>query len=993
MSDESANKPSMGDQRRLIDAAWQQMEHVRSSQAATVSGSRARLVDDWQRSQTAVPPDSLPGYRIIGEIHRGGQGVVYQGVQESTGRTVAIKVMRDGPFAGPKEKIRFEREVQILAQLRHPNIVTIHDSGTAGTAAFFVMDYIEGDPLDAYARRYAPDLRERLRLFAAICEAVNVAHLRGVIHRDLKPGNIRVDAAGEPHILDFGLAKQSDWGGGDAPEAMTITGQFVGSLPWASPEQAEGRQQEVDLRTDVYSLGVMLYHLLTGQFPYDVSGSLTQTAHQIVHTEPQNPRSLNKLLDDEIGTIVLKTLRKERDLRYQTAGGLGLDIRRYMAGEPIEAKRDSVSYVLRKQLSRHKAAVSIGFVFLAMLVAGFGISLSFWRQAVIARDAESGQRSLAQQRATQAATEAAKAQAVSDFLIDMLAAASPEAGGTPDYTVRAAVDTAARRMDQGELSQQPQIEAAVRQVIGSTYGSLGLYDEATHQLGVALALHEQTLPTDNEDVLNCRCELAGLRRAKGQLDEAEALFQSTLDTARACPEDRRGTIARCLHGLASVARDRDQGDEAIRLSGESLALFREMPGDHDKDIAMELNDLAIALEDSGDLDAALAAREEALALFHKSLGTNHHSTGIALSNLAGTQARRGDFAEAEELYTEALEVFRATVGEKHPSVASTLGAFGLLHLKRGDFKKAEPLLRESLAMRRELLGDEHPLVATGMNNLAIAQYQAGDLEAAAATYHETLALFKRTRGADHPSVATIMNNLAAVLRVKGDLTGSIAILREALAIHLTHLDDTHPLVATARHNLGKTLMETGELEESETLLRAALATRRAVYEVDHPEIATTVDALAGVLRQRGKLDEAEALCREGLENRRRKLGDDHQSVADSLNNLAGILMDRGQLEQAESLFADALRIAEAELPAGHWHIASIRANWGEALFKLGRLDQAETELLASHQALTAARGATHPHTRRAAATLADLYESLGRPQDAATWRARSNTSE
>jgi len=278
--------------------------------------------------------------------------------------------MKEGPFAGPADRARFEREVQILAHLQHPNIVAVHDSGVAAGCFYSVMDYISGQPLDAFMENGRLSIRETLILFRKICNAVNAAHLRGIIHRDLKPSNIRIDPAGEPHVLDFGLAKVSPFdpiAGGGSP-VMTVTGQFVGSLPWASPEQAEGRPSRIDVRTDVYSLGVVLYQMLTAMFPYDVVGSMRDVLDRILHAEPVRPRTLRRQVDDEVETIVLKCLAKEPERRYQTAGDLDRDLQRYLQGEPIEAKRDSTWYVLRKQMRRHRLplAVALGFMVLVM---------------------------------------------------------------------------------------------------------------------------------------------------------------------------------------------------------------------------------------------------------------------------------------------------------------------------------------------------------------------------------------------------------------------------------------------------------------------------------------------------------------------------------------------------------------------------------------------------------------------------------------------------
>lgn len=320
---------------------------------------------------------TIPGYQLLREIHRGGQGVVYLAVQEATRRKVAIKIMREGPFAGEHDRARFEREVQVLAQLRDPHIVTVHDSGSSDGCYYFVMDFVAGFPLDQHIEMHNPPVLDILILCATIAEAVNSAHLLGVIHRDLKPGNVRVDPEGRPRVLDFGLAKLS---GNDALDSgartrMTATGQFVGSLPWASPEQARGDANKLDVRTDVYSLGVIMYQLLTGGLPYETQGPLKDVLERIASENPPPPSTRRGGIHSEVDAIVLKAMSKDCEHRYQNAGELARDIRRHLTGEPIEAKRDSALYFVTKTMQRYwvQSIIAVG---LLLLVVAFAVTIT-----------------------------------------------------------------------------------------------------------------------------------------------------------------------------------------------------------------------------------------------------------------------------------------------------------------------------------------------------------------------------------------------------------------------------------------------------------------------------------------------------------------------------------------------------------------------------------------------------------------------------------------
>ena len=343
------------------------------------SHEKAAAADNCAADPSPFDPHLLPGFAIRREIHRGGQGVVYEATQHSTGQTVAIKIMRDGPFAGPEDRARFDREVRILGHLNHPNIVGIHDRGEIAGCYYLVMDFIDGDPFDAYTASNDLTIRQKLEMFATVCDAVHSAHLRAVIHRDLKPSNILIDRNGGPYILDFGLAKRV---GDDVTQAtVTRSGHFMGSLPWASPEQVEGVSESIDLRTDVYSLGAVLYRVLAGQSPFDVSGSALATSRRVLYDEPLPPSAHARELRGDIDAIVAGCLGKRPEERYESAGALASDIRRHLAGEPVTVRAHSASYRLRKAFRRHRLAVWTSAAAFAFVVGVAATILSAYTNA------------------------------------------------------------------------------------------------------------------------------------------------------------------------------------------------------------------------------------------------------------------------------------------------------------------------------------------------------------------------------------------------------------------------------------------------------------------------------------------------------------------------------------------------------------------------------------------------------------------------------------
>jgi non-specific serine/threonine protein kinase/serine/threonine-protein kinase len=541
------------------------------SHSAHISAARAQVEAARLRHQRLFPARSdqhtrrsLPGYTLVREIHRGGQGVVYLARQNSTGRDVAVKILDRAPLSGPAGLARFEREVQTLTLLKHPNVVTIHDCGRDLDRPFLVMDYVDGRTLDAYVHREDPPLRDLLTLFARICDGVNAAHLRGVIHRDLKPGNILVDEHAEPRVLDFGLAKLAEeppLGGSAAPpRGMTQTGQFVGSLPWASPEQAEGRTDQLDIRSDVYSLGVVLFQILTSRFPYPVSGGHTQTVAHIAQTPPTRPSALRRDIDRELDTILLKCLAKDPDRRYQSAGELARDLRRYLAGEAIEARRDSLVYMMGKRIARYRAAaIAAAAVLLAVTIA-LAVSVTLWRREQHQRTVSQRNAEAAQRAAARADSQADQARAVVEFMRSVLTSVEPERKGADVRLIQVLASASAAASQR--FAAHPAREAEVRDLLGQVYDKLSMWNESKAEFTLCAELCARSAGPDDLLTLTARSRQVAALINLVHTGEAEAQLQDLLPRLHRVlgPDDPLTLMAR--RDAATVALFRGRAEEA-----------------------------------------------------------------------------------------------------------------------------------------------------------------------------------------------------------------------------------------------------------------------------------------------------------------------------------------------------------------------------------------------------------------------------------------------
>lgn len=560
-----------------IDEARREFENCAAG-SRTATFLHMGLVEGPPPELMRTLAQELPGYEMVGPLARGGQGLVLRAVQRATGREVAIKVLRAGALGTPQSRARFDREVQILGQLKHPNIVSIIDRGSAAGHEYFIMDYVRGSSLIEFVREHSLDVRSVLSLFVKLCDALSATHLRGIIHRDLKPANIRVDPSGEPHLLDFGLAKVNPddvlFG---ASAHQTETGQFVGSLHYAAPEQFHGAPDDVDLRTDVYALGVMLFQALTGALPHKVDGSLHAAIERIVKEEPPHPSRLNHEVRGDVDAIVRKCLAKEPEDRYQSAGELARELRRYLRGEPIEARRDSLVYVMAKQLARYRvASIAIALVLTAVLAA-LVISLRFWHTAERQRAAAQKNALAAQAAAERADREADQSRAVLDFMRGVLTSVEPDKGGADvrlAQVLAAAAATAPER-----FAGHPFQEAELHELLARVYDQLALWPEAVAEYGRQVALLKQHAGTDDPRTLRAESNCAGVTLNLSNFREAEETLTALLPRMeRTLGADDHATLA-ARRSLAIAMLNQGRVDEAEQI----LRALRANPAIADDD--------------------------------------------------------------------------------------------------------------------------------------------------------------------------------------------------------------------------------------------------------------------------------------------------------------------------------------------------------------------------------------------------------------------------
>jgi len=724
------------------------------------------------------PPETIGNYRIIQKLGEGGMGEVYEAEQtDPIRRRVAIKIIKWG--MDTKQVVaRFESERQALALMNHPNIAKVFDAGaTEQGRPFFVMEIVKGIPITEYCDKHRLNNRQRLDLFNQVCEGVQHAHQKGIIHRDIKASNVLVmiqDEKPVPKIIDFGVAKATAQRLTEK-SVFTEMGQLIGTPEYMSPEQAEMTGLDIDTRTDVYSLGVLLYELLVGVLPFESddlrSAGFDEIRRRIREVEPPIPSTrlttpgydtnyamnsrqtdlstLAKQLQGELDWITMKAMAKDRTQRYASASELAADILRYMKHEPVLAGPPSTAYRLKKYVRRHKVGVvAAALVVLAMIIGITGTSIGLLKAVKAER---------------QAKEEAETAQQVSDFLVDLFKVSDPSEARGNTITAREILDKGAERIST-ELQNQPKIQARLMETMGNVYRSLGLYKVASPILEKSLELKRSVYGDDHLEVADSLRALGILYDTQGRYEDAAALFKESLEVVENVFGSDHPNLARNLNSLAVVYWNQGKYDDAEPLFQRSLGIKEKALGPDDPEVGNTLTNLGVLYHLQTKYAQAEPLFKRALTISEKELGEDHPDVAAGLNNLGSLYEDMGKPQEAEPLYERALAIWEKTLGPEHSDVGIGLHNLANLYRNQGKYDKAEPYYVRSEEIFKTALGDEHPYVAYSFREHANLYREQGLHGEAEGLYKRAIDLFERSMGADHLNVAETLEQYALMLR-------------------------------------------------------------------------------------------------------------------------------------------------------------------------------------------------------------------------------------
>jgi len=926
-------------------------------------------------------------YKLLQQIGEGGFGSVFMAEQsEPVKRRVALKIIKLG--MDTREVVaRFEQERQALAVMDHPNIARVLDAGATETGRpFFVMELVKGDPIVDFCDKNNLSIRERLELFAQVCRAVQHAHTKGIIHRDIKPSNILVSSVdGNPSakVIDFGIAKAT---ASRLTERTLFTEhrQLIGTPEYMSPEQAEG-SLDIDTRSDVYSLGVLLYELLTGSTPFGGetlrSAAYAEIQRIIREVDPPRPSTrlsqnagtlasvaakrktepgrLGPTIRGELDWIVMKALEKDRGRRYETANGLGQDVMRYLNGEAVLAAPTGAGYRLKKIVRRHKGAVVAGSVVAASLVLGIAGTAWQARAASIERDeALAARESEARQRR--------------------------EADGQRDRAVAAEARAQSRAT---ELAAVSEFQSSILRQIDSTRAGEALTADLRSRYAESL---KTGVPEEQRGVMmqNFSIELGRVNATDAAAAMMDVMvFKPSLAAIEEKFKDQPLVEASLRHELAEQYEVLGLYEAALVQEELSLATRRRILGDAHEDTASSVSNLGVLLETLGKYAEAERCFEEALATRRALLGEDHRRTLISKGNLGNYYRVRGQLDKAEPLLRETLVGSRRTHGDKSRDTLIAMNTLGFLHISRGNAVEAEPLWREAYTTGKASFGPDDRDVLVWQNNLAGLLQMQGKMDEAEELLLAALAGHIRVYGDAHPSTARVMSTLSGHYIRRGNYDKAETLSRDSLSRleRLMGRDDRTTVMA--RTDLANALRSKGDLSGAEPLVRSCLESLRRLNGPDHQDTLVALANLGRLHVAQNKFAEAEAEYREAMERSTRGMGAEHPDTLVSMVNLVGVLVERRKLDEGLELARRTLEIRRRVSGPENPETLIVMSYIARVLEFKEKPAEAEVVFREVLTGIRRAQGETHMNTLSAKANLAGVLRTLGRVEEAEPlWR-------
>jgi eukaryotic-like serine/threonine-protein kinase len=796
------------------------------------------------RGSASPPFKEFGAYRIVKALGEGGMGIVYLAEREDLGSQVAIKILRDA-WLSPARRERFALEQRTLAQLNHPWIARLYDANTtADGTPFFVMEYVEGVPLTDFCKEHSYSILERLQLFRAVCEAALYAHRHAVIHRDLKPSNILVKDDGTIRLLDFGIAKHLESIGETLEQ--TMTGLRLMTPAYAAPEQMRG--EAVGIQADVYSLGVVLYELLAGRLPFDLSNRTPAQAEKILtEGEAEKPSvaakkraalresdarapMASKALWSELDVLCLTAMHKDVQQRYQSVEALVRDVDHYLKGEPLEARPDTARYRLRKFATRNwRAMTAAGAVFVVVvgLVAFFTVRLAIARNVALA--------------------EAARTQRIQKFMTNLFQGGDAAAGPADSLRVVTLLDRGVQEAQ--SLNNDPKVQAELYQNLGGIYRMLGKFDQADSLLRSALEQHKTLFGADSPEVAESLVALGFLRSDQARLEEAEQLIHQGLEMDRRHLPRDHPALAAAMLAFGKVLAERGSYDKSIQTLNEAVRID-SAPGVAATDLAASLSELADAHYSAGHYDISKSLYLRVLDMHRTLYGARHPLVAGDLGNLGAVSQDLGYYAEAELFDRQALDITESYYGKVHPKTATDLTMLGRALEYQNKYDGAVEALQQALAIQEHVFGPVHPSVAETVNELGNVASMRGNLDEAEARFTRVVDIYRAVYGDHHYLVAIALSNLAYVHLNKKNYSEAEQLFRDVVQRFTETLSADNVNTGIARIKLGRTLLRENRYKdaEAETLagyevLRKQTSPAISFLQAARKDLAAEFDAL------------------------------------------------------------------------------------------------------------------------------------------------------